>query len=91
MLSKKASQAGLKVSSITTEDFQAEMSKRAVRGRYGEIIKDVKEHNRLIKVEGLTKGQVAALARSAKEAEIQVKADYKNLYVILGPAPKSQK
>jgi len=89
-MSKKASQAGLKVSGISPEDFQAEMAKRATRGRYADIIRDVKEHGRLVKVEGLTRGQVAALARSAKEAEIQVKADYKNLYVVLGPAPKAK-
>lgn len=90
-MSKKVTNANLKISDLIPSIFDEEMAKKAVRGRYKAIIEDVVAHNRYIKVEGLTKGQVAALGRVADDNEVRWKADYKNGYVLLGPEPKVKK
>ena len=90
-MSRKVSNANLKVSPINIEVFEEEMAKKATRGRYKSIIEDVIANKRFIKVEGLTKGQVAALCRVADDNNVQWKANYPGGYVLLGPSPVTKK
>ena len=87
-MSKKVTNSNLKVSDVAPSMFADEMARKATRGRYKAIVEDVIANKRFIKVEGLTKGQVAALIRVASDANIQYKPNYRDLSVLLGPAPK---
>jgi len=87
-MSKKVTNANLKVSDIIPSIFDEEMAKKATRGRYKAIIEDVIANKRFIKVEGLTKGQVAALGRVANDSKVRWKANYRDGYILLGPEPK---
>ena len=90
-MGKKATNANLKVSAVDVDVFAEEMAKKATRGRYKSIIEDVIANKRFIKVEGLTRGQVAALGRVADDNNVQWKANYPGGYVLLGPSPVTKK
>jgi len=55
------------------------------REKYEDILNQVKVKGTFMKVSGLTRGQVAALYRKAKEEGLRVRANYKEGYVVLGP------
>lgn len=74
-----------KVESISDEDFKTEMEKpRHEVGAWQKIIAKIKKTGRPVKITNLTRGQVASVARSAKEAGLQYRTDYKNGVIVLG-------
>ena len=73
------------VEAISEEQAEAEFSNTSRRAKYTEIIFRVKNNGESLKVSGLTRGQVAALVRRAKEEGIRAKGNYSEGYVVLAP------
>jgi len=74
----------MEVEKISLEEFEAAQANPR-KGKWTEIIEQVKETGEPVKVSGLTKGQVAAGARAAKRSGLRIKADYKNGTLYIAP------
>lgn len=73
----------VKVETISTEEANKEFAAKRVKGQWAEIIGQVKETGEPRKISDLTRGQVAALYRSAKGSGLAVRTNYKDGYVVL--------
>jgi len=67
-----------------------EHEKGAQKGAWKELIAKVKSENKSFKVEGLKRGQVAALYRSAQNEGLKVKTSYKEGTVVVSPGEKEE-
>ena len=74
-----------KVEKISVKAFDAHKGGRRV-SKWNQIVADVKDTGDPVKVSGLTRGQVAAGYRKAKDEGLRVKADYKNGVLLIAPA-----
>lgn len=74
-----------KTEKITEEQFDEAKAGRRV-SKWNGIIQDVKDTGDPVKITGLTKGQVSAGYRTAKAAGMRVKANYKDLELLIAPA-----
>lgn len=68
---------------ISDKEVEAEFNKVSVQGKWAEVIKDVLKDGKARKVTKLSRGQVAALYRTAKDKGLRVKTSYKDGTVIL--------
>ena len=74
-----------KVDTISDEEFKEEMGKpRRQVGQWAKIIAKIQKTGKPVRITGLTRGQVASIARSVKEAGLQYRTDYKNGVIVLG-------
>jgi peroxiredoxin family protein len=73
----------VEVKEISEEEFNE--VKKQERGKWKEIINQVKQSGRPVKVEGLKRGQIAACARTAKVMGVRVKTLYKEGAILLAP------
>lgn len=78
----------MKISKISKEAAQKEITEKKVKGKWTQIINEVIESKAPVKVEELTRGQVAALYRAASNAGLDIRANYKEQYVILSAKAK---
>ena len=71
---------------ISVEEFEEEMEKAAAtrKGKWVEVIAGVVESGCPVKVSDLSRGQLAALQRAAKEAKIRSRASWKEGWIVLG-------
>lgn len=76
----------VKIEKITHEEAEEEFAKSATKGQWKELLENIEEDGEPRKITGLTRGQVAALYRSAKNAGLDVKTSYKNGYVVVSPS-----
>jgi hypothetical protein len=75
----------MKVEQISHEEAKRELETKRNPSKYKQLFQQVKTSKQPIRISGLTRGQVAALYRAAKLAGVQVRANYKDLYVVLIP------
>jgi len=75
----------MEVEEISMEKFEAELAQTGRKGAWTEVCHDVKDTGTPRKVSGLSRGQVSALARRAKELGLRYKANYSEGYVVLAP------
>ena len=68
---------------ISQDEFDKDVKSHTVKGKWSTIISDVLKDKKPRKVTGLTRGQVAALTRSAKESGLNYVANYKDGFVSL--------
>lgn len=73
----------MKISKISKEVAEKEISEKRVKGKWTEIIAQVKKDKLPVKIEDITRGQVAALYRAATIAGLKIRANYKEQYMIL--------
>ena len=76
----------IKITALDEVEAEEEFAKVGQKGKWKELIERVTEEETSFKVEGLKRGQLAALYRSAKNAGLRVKTSYKNGYAVLSPA-----
>lgn len=77
----------MEVTKISRADVEAERTKKVVKGRWRALIEQVKEDGEAVKVTGLSRGQVAAAYRAIKDDDdVDVFANYKDLYVVFAPS-----
>lgn len=74
------------VETITEEEYEAAEMAKTKKGKWTDVIKQVIEDGECVKVSGLSRGQVAALWRKAKDSKVKVVANYKAGSVSLAPA-----
>ncbi len=75
-----------KIEKITHEAAEEEFAKSVSTGQWKEMLEEMAEDGEPRKVTGLTRGQVAALYRSAKNAGFKVKTSYKEGTIVISPA-----
>ena len=73
----------MKISKISKEVAAKEIAEKQKKGQYQELFKQIKETKEPVKVEELTRGQVAALYRAATVEGLKMRANYKEGYVVL--------
>ena len=66
----------LEIAEISQEDFDSYVRPATGRGKYQNAIQAVKATGTPVKVSGLKRGQVSALVRAVKDAELLQKAHY---------------
>jgi len=75
----------MKIKKISLSEAEEEFSKQRRRGAWTQLLEQVKSEGSPVKVSDLSRGQIAALCRRAKELGIKYKANYSEGYVILAP------
>ena len=80
----------VKITELKPAEAIKEHEKGAQKGAWKTLIDRVKTEKKSFKVEALTRGQVAALYRSAQNEGLKVKTSYKDGYIILSPAEVSE-
>ena len=75
-----------KISKLTEVQAKEEFAKVTNKGAWKDLIEKVKKEKTSMKVEDLTRGQVAALYRTAINAGLKVRTSYKEKYIVLSPA-----
>ena len=73
----------MKISKISKAEAEKEFTSKPVKGQYKQLIEQIKEEGGTVKVEELTRGQVAALYRTATAEGLKVRANYRDGYVVL--------
>jgi len=73
----------MKTSKISKAEAEKEFASKPVKGQYKVLIEEIKKSQGAVKVEGLTRGQVAALYRTATNEGLKVRANYRDGYVVL--------
>ena len=68
---------------ISEEEAKKELAKVHTVGQYQDLFEQINKDGKPRKVEGLSRGQVAALYRTAKDKGLIVKTSYKDGFVIL--------
>ncbi len=74
-----------KITELKPAEAKKEHEKSAQKGQWKELIERVKNEHNSFKVEDITRGQIAALYRTAKGEGLRVKTSYKNGYIVLSP------
>ena len=80
------SQAGINVERITPEDFDKAAAEKKTRGHVKKIIEQVKNDHQILKISGLRRGQVAALAAFAKAEGLKYLTFYDRGEIYLAPS-----
>jgi len=75
----------MKETKLSTAQVEKELASKRQTGQWRNVFARVKKGESL-KLEGLTRGQVAACYRGAKEAGILYRTNYKEGYIVLAPA-----
>ena len=84
----------VKISAISKKAAAEELAKKRVKGQWATIVEQVQKSGEPVKVEEISRGQVAAIYRTASAAGLKLRANYKEGYVILDApevAPKAVK
>ena len=68
---------------ISEEDAKKELDKVRTVGQYQDLFEQINKDGKPRKVTDLSRGQVAALYRTAKDKGLIVKTSYKDGYVVL--------
>jgi len=76
----------VKIEKTTPEEMEKQASKRAVAGKWTKLLAEIEADGVPRKVSDLTRGQIAALYRSARDAGMDYVTSYKDGYIIIGPA-----
>ena len=76
----------VKTKTLTAAEAKAEFDKVTKIGAWKDLIEKVKKEKVSMKVEDLTRGQVAALYRTATNEGLKVRTSYKEKFVVLSPA-----
>ena len=71
---------------ISEEEAQEEFDKITRKGKWSELLDSIKKDGEPRKVTKLTRGQIAALYRTAKDSGVEVRTSYKEGFVILRKA-----
>ena len=77
------------IKDLTKAEAKKEFDSKRVSGKYQEVFDRVAKDKVSVKVSGLTRGQVAALYRKAKESGLKYRTNYKELYVVISPADET--
>lgn len=80
----------VKVEKISDAEAEEEFAKTGAKGAWKTLIEEIQSEGTSRKVTGLTRGQVAALYRSARDAGLKVKTSYKEGSVVLSPASEEE-
>ena len=75
----------MEISEISLQEFEQIKNTRP-KSRWQEVIEQVKQERKALKISGLSKGSLAAGYRAAKNAGIRAKTDYKNGTLYLAPS-----
>jgi hypothetical protein len=75
----------MKIENISMEEAKKELETKRNPSKYKLLFQQVRTSKQPIRISNLTRGQVAALYRAAKLSGITVRANYKDLYVVLIP------
>jgi len=70
---------------ISVDEFEELEASKTKKGKWSELCEHVAETKNCIVKKGLSRGQVAALDRAAKEAGLRSVANYKKGQVALAP------
>ena len=76
----------MKNEKMTQKDFDAAEANKRKKGQWTNIIEQIKKDGVPQKITGLTRGQVAALYRTATQSGLRIVANYKDCTVSLAPA-----
>ena len=76
----------VKIERITPEAFEKAAQEKKSRGHVKKIIEQVKNDHQILKISGLRRGQVAALAKAAKAAGLKYLTFYDRGEIYLAPA-----
>jgi len=74
-----------KITELSEVEAKKELAKKRAKGQWATLVEKVKAEKKAVKVEGLTRGQVSAIFRVAKEAGLKWHADYKEGSIVLAP------
>jgi len=75
----------VEIQEISEEEFENYQNSRARSGQWKQIIQQIRKNKKPLKVSGLTKGQVAAGYRALTKAGFNVKANYKQGFLLVSP------
>ena len=81
-----SSQAGVNIEIISPEMFERAAAEKKTRGNVKKIIEQVKNDHQILKISGLRRGQVAALAKAAKAEGLKYLTFYDRGEIYLAPA-----
>jgi len=74
----------METQNISDAEAEKEFTEKRKTGAYQEVFKEVLAGANK-KISGLTRGQIAACYRAAKEAKIRYRTNYKEGYIVLSP------
>ena len=80
-----SSQVGMNIEIISPEIFERAAAEKKTRGNVKKIIEQVKNEHKMLKISGLTRGQVAALAKAAKTSGLKYLTFYDRGEIYLAP------
>jgi len=75
----------MEVEIVTEEEFDKAAAEAGAKGQWTKLIAEIISDKQPRKVSGLSRGQVSALYRRAKEAGLNVVTSYKNGTVYIKP------
>lgn len=80
----------VQIEKISPEEAEEAMKEKTRAGQWTELLSQIEEDGVPRKVSGLTRGQIAALYRRAKDEGFAYRTSYKDGYIIIAPVPKGE-
>jgi len=80
----------MEIEKVSPEEFGEAMTTTAQKGKWKSLLEQVKADGAPRKVSGLTRGQIAALYRQARDKGFAVKTSYKEGWVMVGLGEESE-